>query len=122
MKSKWNFVLLGVIMCCSLILFTSHAYSSISFSDDFNDNIIDPTKWDYYGNKVIEEDGIMKVETTMTDKWGVLQSTPININSQKILTISRKVIVHRNNDYFNGRFWIIPVEAPEKTFGLNYFY
>jgi hypothetical protein len=76
----------------------------IIFFDDFNDDKIDPEKWTYKGNRVVEENGVMKVETTVTDAGGQLYSRPIEIDPQKLLIITRKVKLHYANEFFIGVF------------------
>jgi chitodextrinase len=90
------------------------------FFDDFNDNYIEPNKWTYGGNTVIEEEGMMKVETTVTDQGGWLRSKLIDISHENVLTITRKTKVHYANQYFDGRFEIYLDQAPHSTFGISY--
>jgi YD repeat-containing protein len=80
--------------------------TSTVFSDNFVGNTIDPTKWTFYGNTVFQTNGIMEVLTTVTDAGGALTSLPIPINATGKITISRQVLVHYGNNYFDGQFGI----------------
>ena len=68
------------------------AISIVIFSDDFNDNVIDPIKWtDITGYSVTEANEIMKIEQGAIDNGGNLWSGWIDINPDNVLTIYRKV-------------------------------
>ncbi|MDI6793521.1 MAG: choice-of-anchor D domain-containing protein, partial [bacterium] len=98
------------------------------FSDDFNDNSIDTVKWIYAtGHRVAEENNIMKVETTVTDQPGVLNSKWMEIDPNGILTVTRRVLIHYDtpyyymgeNEFFLGYFRI-QLEGASDLFGVNY--
>jgi len=92
----------------------------IIFSDDFNDNRIDPDKWTYEGNRVVEEDGIMKVEQQAIDAaGGVLKSTPIEIDPKKLLIITRRVKLHYANQYLCSAFYVSFVEFLQFKYGFG---
>jgi PEP-CTERM motif-containing protein len=112
---KLMFVVIGL-----MLLFSGTAFAEVIFDDDFNDNFIDPLKWQYYGNRVVEENGIMKVEVTVTDQEGHLESDWIDINPTETLVIQRRLNVHYANQYYDGFFHIHLDQAPDVTFGINY--
>lgn len=111
---------LMVLVFGLMFLFSGTAYAGLIFNDDFNDNSIDPAKWLYYGNRVVEENGIMKVEVTVTDQEGHLESDWIDINPTESLTIERRIKAHYANQYYDGFFHIHLNQAPDFTFGINY--
>ena len=91
------------------------------FSDDFNDNSIDSSKWSISGSTVTEAGQIMQVLTTVTDQGGSLTSKPFAVSNNGVITITRKVFLHRdvrNGHYFTGRFGITIGTLP--TFGICY--
>lgn len=98
------------------------------FADNFDGNSIDPAKWTAGGNTVSATSGVMKVETTVTDAGGSLQSQWITIDPGKTITITRKVNVHpgpyfngtRNQIEFDGSFRIQLDQAPAFDFGVYY--
>jgi len=84
-------------------------------------------KRQYNGNRVVEEDGIMKVEITVTDAGGQLISKPIEIDPKKLLIITRRVKLHYANEYFCFVFYISFAEFRQLAYGygidyMNYAY
>lgn len=77
------------------------------FSDDFNDNSIDSTKWTIAGTRVVEQSSVMNVNQDATDAGGILWSKWIPVNSMQLVTVSRRTIQHKANNYFNGLFRMI---------------
>lgn len=106
----------------------SSANSVSVFADNFDGNSIDAAKWTTTGNTVGLAGGIMKIETTITDAGGSLQSKWIAIDPGKVITITRKVKVHyspyfngtRNQTEFDGSFRIQLDQAPTFDFGVYY--
>lgn len=100
------------------------ATSQTLFSDDFNDNSIDLTKWSYGGTQVIEQGGIMNVNTDATDAGGVLNSSWIPVNGTNPITVSRRAIVHYANNYFSGAFRMLfdtnGDGIPDTGFGVDH--
>jgi YD repeat-containing protein len=82
------------------------ATTNTVFSDNFTGNTIAPTKWTFYGNTVFQTNGIMELLTTVTDEGPALTSLPIRINPTGKITITRQLLVHYGNDYFDGQFGI----------------
>jgi hypothetical protein len=95
--------------------------STVLFSDDFNDNQIDGTKWTYGGNTVTETGGIMQVETTVTDQGGWLLSPPIPIGGTGTVEISRRARLHYANQYSGPGLSVYAYadDSPVTTFGLQ---
>ena len=95
-----------VVLLCGLFTTASFtpAFSDVIFSDDFNDNFIDTSKWmNPDGYRVAEEDGILKVETNVTDRGGSIYSKEINLlNNTDSIIISKKTQVHFANSYYQG--------------------
>jgi hypothetical protein len=91
---------------------------SFLFTDDFQDNNIDSSKWEYSGNSVTEESGIMKVEAEIIDQVGLLKSKWISVNTEKPLIITRRTKVHYENQYFDGGMSIHLDQLP--GFGISY--
>ncbi|MBI2560020.1 MAG: hypothetical protein HYW14_02675 [Planctomycetes bacterium] len=90
------------------------------FFDGFNDSNIDSNKWIYGGNSVTEDDARMKVETTVKDQGGWLNSKLIEINDKNVLTITRRVKLHYANEYFSGEFKIYLDQVSDFSFGISY--
>lgn len=88
------------------------------FSDNFNGNTIDPTKWTTSGNNVLQTNGTMEVLTTVTDAGGSLTSVAIPVNSTGKITITRQVFVHYGYPDFEGQFGITIGSLPQ--FGIRY--
>ncbi|MBF0607005.1 MAG: VCBS repeat-containing protein [Magnetococcales bacterium] len=100
---------LALIVLIGAMCLGSAAYAGtgILFSDDFNDNSIDASKWTCTGrSRAIEENGILKLETTVTDNFTPCITTSIAIDKTKDFVITRKVKLHYANDYFFGNLAI----------------
>ena len=80
--------------------FTPLPSSTTVFSDNFNDNSLDPTKWTTSGNTITEASQMMQVLTTVTDQGGVLASIPVPINPHGDITVTRRASLHYANQYF----------------------
>lgn len=90
------------------------------FSDDFNDNSIDPEKWTYGGNIVTEVNNELHVDRTVTDQGGWTKSKIVEIDPTKPVTITRMVKVFAANRYFDGSFLIEIPGFPNNSFGISY--
>ena len=108
-----------IVLACLVLLFGT-AYGETLISDDFNDGVIDSNLWNYGGYRVVEEDGIIKVEITVTDQEGWLKSEYIDINAYNELVIERNVKVHYANEYYKGWLGIEIEQIPENSFGIIY--
>jgi PEGA domain len=86
------------------------AESSISantlFSDSFNENFVNPAKWTTSGNTVIATAQTVQVLTTVTDAGGSLTSWPFPVRNTGLISVTRRVFLHHNNNYFAGRFGV----------------
>ena len=92
---------------------------NILFEDSFNDNSIDSEKWpEVLRNDVTESDGIMKVETNVTDSGGILRSKSFYINNSEKIEFKRRVNIGFGNNYFIGKFRIYIDDY--KYFGIDY--
>ena len=95
---------------CLIIFFLElPARGEVIFSDNFNDNIIDNSKWLHYDgySSVVEQDGQMKLYRNIIDYGGDLYSQYITIDNKKTLQITRDTSVHYNNQYYTGIFKIL---------------
>ena len=84
----------------------SSATSSVVFSDSFDDNTIDASKWTTYGNTVTESSQVMQVLTMATDAGGNLASRHFPVNSTGKITITRRAYLHYANNYFMANFMV----------------
>ena len=66
-------------------------------SDDFNDGIIDPAKWTYTGNAVVEEDGQLKLYQNVTDQDVHLRSVDMNVPANGKVSMDRRYWLHRGS-------------------------
>ena len=74
-----------------------------SLSDDFNDGEINPDYWSSFGSRVVEEDGLLKMEQNITDDNVGLLSVPLGVAPNNLIVIERRFIVHKNsNNYLGG--------------------
>ncbi len=55
------------VMFSFLLLFSSAAMANFSGSDDFNDNVMDPTKWTVYEGRLSETNGRLEFVSTGTE-------------------------------------------------------
>ena len=78
------------------------SYYNNLLSDDFNDGVIDPNKWTYTGNAVIEEDGLLKMQQNVTDQDVHLRSVSMDVPDDGKVDIDRRFMVHRNSQYYYG--------------------
>ncbi|MFB6272222.1 MAG: FG-GAP-like repeat-containing protein [Salinibacter sp.] len=96
------------------------------FTDNFDDNSIDPTKWETTGrggpdgDRVAEENGVMKVEVRETDNGGILKSKWVRVSTDAPIQLSQETKVHYANDKFSGDLQIHIEGKPDKTFGVSY--
>lgn len=67
------------------------------FVDDFNDNYISTDLWITSGNRVIEADGIMKLEQNKTDDNVALKTIPLTLSPSNNIVIDRKFKIHENS-------------------------
>jgi hypothetical protein len=114
LDSNYNNNMKTVIILVFAALAVMRSFAGVVFSDNFDDNSIDQTKWTTSGNTVVESGGIMQVQSTATDQWGILTSRSIPINPSGIITITRKVQLHDQTysygwggtHHFMGEFWL----------------
>ena len=72
------------------------------FSDNFDDNTLDATKWTTQGSTVTETGGTLQVAQTVTNDIAKALSRDIVINPYAPIVVQRKAYVHAANQYFNG--------------------
>ena len=70
--------------------------------DDFNDGVIDPAKWTYTGNTVLEEDGLLKLQQNVTDQDVHLRSVNLDVPADGKVSMDRRFMVHRSNEFYYG--------------------
>jgi hypothetical protein len=90
------------------------------FSDNFDDNSINLSKWTFSGNSVQEISGYMRIGKDQTDQGGNLYSIPVPISPSGDITISRNVKVHHANEFFHGDMTIQFAGLP--VVGIYYAY
>lgn len=93
--------------------------ANLPFTDNFNDNSIDPTLWEYR-YAVSEVNGQLHLDTVVTDRVGNAWTAPLTIDPRKPLKISRMVKVYAANDYYMGSMVIDTDGHPEYEFGVSY--
>ena len=87
--------------CDSIVILTVKTPFYL-MSDDFNDGVIDPNKWTYTGNTVIEEEGLLKMQQNVTDQDVHLRSVSMDVPDDGKVDIDRRFMVHRNSQYYYG--------------------
>ena len=92
----------------------------VLFHDDFNDNSIDISNWEYSGNTVSEINGELHVDVDVTDQGGRARTHNIVIDPNKPIKIIRKLKVYAANKYFGGLLQVIVDGHPEHGFGVSY--
>lgn len=97
-----------VLSLAAYLFIVPVAYSAILFSDNFNDNSIDTSKWIPYQplNRLAEEDGVMKMEQNATDAGPRVTTMSIPINQEGKITIQRKVKNHYASQYYFAS-WVL---------------
>lgn len=88
------------------------AHGALLFSDDFDDNSLDPSKWSGYGTAVQETSGQLRLLSNATDNWGYVNSTAIAVDpTGGLITVTKRAYVHSayNNDdhHFRGEFFLL---------------
>lgn len=94
---------------CACLVMGGAAQAGVLFSDDFNDGVIDSSKWTLgvvtggasytpgsIGSYVAETGGVLRVAQNQTDWGGRVDSALIAVNDTGLITISRRLKVHRN--------------------------
>jgi len=87
--------------------------STVLINDDFNDGIVDNTKWIVTntltrsadgpaGNNVIEENGMIKLFQNSTDFGGAIRTKPLKVNKRGKIIIKARFISHYSNDKSSG--------------------
>jgi len=89
------------------------------FFDDFNDNTISG-EWQYDGNSVTEQNEIMMLDTTVTDRGPSSTSRKINVEGAEKIILSRKLKAGYGNNYFDGQFRVKPIGVSGIGFGVSY--
>jgi serine/threonine-protein kinase len=90
------------------------------FFDDFAGSAIDPSRWEFGGTTVEQEQGELRLLAAVADHGGGARTVPIRIDPTKPLVISRRAKVHAANDYFDGTMSVGIPGYPEKSFGVSY--
>jgi len=88
-------------MGTSLIQDKSLRKASVVFSDNFDDNAIDTSKWRVSGNTVTETNGQLRLSQDVTDDGGYVICR-VDIDPTKPIVISKKAYVHYSNEYRYG--------------------
>lgn len=107
--------LLVSIALTLFFLMASVVHATILFEDDFEDGILDNTKWilgvatggksypsGSIGDTVTENGGVLKIAQDSTDWGGRVWTTPITVEPTMPISIKKRVRVHYANRYFTG--------------------
>jgi len=125
---------MGTVAAIVLGLTTSFAFVGESlantitlFEDDFNDSVLDSSKWTPWvatgsytppgavGSYVEETSGMLRVVQNQTDWGGAVISSPIILdNSTGLITLTMRTRTHRENQYYRGSISIsqLPTGSP----------
>ncbi|QTA81797.1 Carboxypeptidase regulatory-like domain-containing protein [Desulfonema limicola] len=110
---------------------------TIVFQDNFDDSVIDLSKWRLgtmkYGDRfnevgatTTESNGILRVSQDITDAGGYVRSQPIQVNPTGNIIIKKRFRVHYANQYFTGASSLYDVDNNETVLGgigyTNYHY
>jgi hypothetical protein len=96
-----------IILLILMSLVVTRSFASEILLDDFNDNVIDQTKWNTAGNTVTEAGGIMQILTAATDAGGKITSQPFSINPNGLIIFKRRVLFHYGSQYFMAHFRVM---------------
>ncbi len=108
------------------------AQSVVILEDDFNDGILDSTKWAHIGisrkkpwthapgASVKEEDGILVISEDLSNAGGAVKSVPFSIESGDILQLTRRVRILPKNNFQNTSAFINRDGKPAAQY--RYFY
>lgn len=106
--------------------------SGVILEDDFNDDILDGTKWAHIGisrkkpwthvpgASVKEEDGVLVISEDLTDAGGAVKSVPFSVESGDVLRLTRRVRVFPKNNFQNTTAFINSEGKPVARY--RYFY
>ncbi len=123
-KTSFNWAWAGLVVAAAIILAAWHFNNQVKepqskvpvndviFTDNFNNNAFDSSKWTASGNTVTVANQKMRVLTTVMDGGGSLTSVPFAIANTGLITVTRQVFLHHNdtvffrgqNHFFDGRF------------------
>lgn len=91
-----------------------------SLADDFDDGIIDPGKWITGGSSVYERNGVLDIQTEVTDGGGWVESETVDFDPAYPIVLERDIFLHYSNNRFIGQLNIVLEGAPDFSFGVNY--
>ena len=106
--------------------------SAVILEDDFNDGILDETKWAHIGiskkkpwthipgASVKEEDGALVISEDLTNAGGAVKSVPFSVESGDILKLTRRVRIFPNTNFRNTTAFINRDGKPAVQY--RYFY
>ena len=106
--------------------------SVVIFEDDFNDGILDGTKWAHIGisrkkpwthvpgASVKEDDGVLVISEDLSNAGGAVKSVPFLVESGDVLKLTRRVRVFPKNNFQNTSAFIN--RAGKSVAQYRYFY
>ncbi len=106
--------------------------SIVILEDDFNDGILDGTKWAHIGisrkkpwthvpgASVKEEDGVLVISEDLSNAGGAVKSVPFSVESGDILKLTRRVRIFPKNNFQNTNAFINRNGKPAAQY--RYFY
>lgn len=94
----------------------------ILFDDAHDDGTLNVNLWtaSHDDAQVIERDGLLKLESLVTDANPYVRTRPIDFDPAKPLTIVRRIRITPANQWYSGRLRFEFAGHPEYTFGVNY--
>jgi pimeloyl-ACP methyl ester carboxylesterase len=92
----------------------------VFFSDNFNDGVLDPDRWTWYGNTVRETGGQLHVDCEVTDQGGGINTQYFPIAPTGLVTFSRMARVGAGNHKFDGTLRFEFGDDESNYFGISY--
>ncbi|MGE0083967.1 MAG: hypothetical protein AB7S75_06050 [Desulfococcaceae bacterium] len=118
------------ILICSFMLMAllfgnmANAATKVLLEDDFNDGVLDTSKWVHgvfnanpdagKGDSVVEANGILRVSADTTDWVGLVYTKPIPVNREGKIIIRKRIKAHYANEFYSGANWLADVENDNK--------
>lgn len=92
------------------------------FEDDFNDGVIDPTKWaSTAGVNVVETGGVLQVNVNGTNNGGKVTSQLITLASPtELITMTRHMMIHKGSSEMRMHHEILrPGDVPGAAYAVR---
>lgn len=109
-----------LVICILLLFYPTFLWANILLEDNFDDNIIDTSKWLASGNTAYERNGMLDLQVEVTDGGGAAYTTWVDFDPTKQIVLERDTYNHYANNRFIGRLEFYIEGASSFTFGVNY--